>query len=344
MSAIASPSRRPVLGPRRKGTAKAPAKARRTAKSKTRSVPAWSNKLANDLENKRQYRKITEKDGGYASSVLAGSGIISMFEKKKDGKLSRADMVYLPMLRLAGSRELLSAYLDDLIKLKQLRKADADQAWDERIDIENYLDQDVADMVEDAKAFLKNEKEKMTHVSLDRLLELYSFANDKKVKLEYAPVEREATTARAGRVTQKKSLLDRIEALADENQNLAKGESFKYLNVEKWLSDSKATKSNPTASSIAIAPEFFPIRANTERTLKNVVKKIFETLEESDENTKWYNDVMDAIEAASAEFATKKKKSPTRKRAPAKKKSPARASPARKTAARKPAARNTRRR
>jgi hypothetical protein len=331
-SRIQSPSREPRIGGRRNRVVRTKA----PSKSKRKSVPNWSPEIAAKLEDDRKYRKITiNKDGSYVSGNLSGTGIIAMFKKMKNGQFVNRDLVYLPSVRLAGKSNVINKALDVLVAEGAISSDDANAAWNDQINFDNYTDPEVENMVAEAKEFAAEASKKELDVPLSLLTLLYKQSNDHKVKVEVQPVEQEEKPkqGRKGKAKKDVDVLQTVLKLAESNDNVAKGDPYKYVRVDNWFnpkSKTKYTVGTAPVNSLKVLKgpaTMFPIRADDKKTLLLVLNELWSKFEDTDENHRDYQAIVDSIEEQDRERKLKAPKT-TRKtnKSPARKtnKSPAR--------------------
>lgn len=191
-----------------------------------RSFPNWDAGVVQKFANKHQYMQIVLKEkGGFRPTPLQISGAK---RRLRDKQSKGIDFIYVPMLRLAGDRGVLTEYINQLVAMRKLNQAQAQQALGSVYDYNNSvantnqrLEQELG-----AKAQAPKAAKEKGRISLDQLIDIHNVFKSGVSRSSQSGTGK--TTA--GRA--KKTDTERIQEAIQYNTQASKtsGTAYKYLN------------------------------------------------------------------------------------------------------------------
>jgi hypothetical protein len=235
-----------------------------------RKFPSWTSEKARKAHDAGKYIKIVAEGDGYKSGFWTTSGALRKIK-------SEPNVVYLPGLRLAGDRDTLTRYVQELVSTGAVPAEQANQAFATAYTAANpgslgLLEREIAGL----PVKPKGASAAKSALNLQRIVALKGYVNDKVKSAQMQSVAVAGGKSRGGGPP--KSLIERIRDEARENIAL-EGRSrpgefqFRYVNV---TNPNKPVRRSYNADSSVqhILPKQLPLAAKTREGIMAVAQQL----------------------------------------------------------------------
>ena len=233
--------------------------------------PTWTKGKAEDKRKDMKYTKLTrDKAGVVKTTSLVITGASKMWKKAEN-----ADLVYLPELRLAGDRNLLDLFTNELVKEGKITAAERQFAFDTAHSSDKVNSAEFLAEVRNYEANRPVSKKVKSEFTLEIITAIYE--DSKKTKGQNLMGAVGLPRARKGRET----FDQRVLALGAANREVAQRQRagdptavYKFIEVNKFdpANETGASKRDVARTrAIVISLTKFPIGSRDKRQLEDAL-------------------------------------------------------------------------